>query len=403
MIDEFKEYITLRNLIFFFSFIAGWPCVFYLMGWLPHYQINYIILFIACALFILAKGIGDIPAEIRTIIFIQIIGWILFSFFHADGTYFTRILMLVITWLILRMQYEDSRQYGFCKLYDGWLSFQAICGTIGMILVVVGLLQPLSRFIEMDGRPGYFFGLFTTNTYLGGLVRNAGYFDEPGALAFWGMYALLLNKLFIKNKIVEYVLIGGLISTLSIAYFIQLSIYLLVFYRERTWKLVLTVSFVYLILRMISFYDDVFYQAIFGRFEFNSDTGTFAGDNRSELMERCWKIFCDNPLFGIGASVLASPEVAQQYGFVGANFFLNWAADGLVGGIITYLPLYSIYKLHIEKPIYRWVAFILLVGFLQRPYDSTQLLFPLLTYTLLLAGYKIEQDSTEDINKVNSL
>lgn len=370
MIGAIKEYLSLRNLIFFFSFIAGWPCVFYLIGWLPHYQINYIVLFVACLLFVLVKGEVDILSEVRKALFIQIVGWILFSLIHADSSYYTRILLLVITWFILRMQYNSSDQQGFCKLYNGWLSLQVILGSIGLILVIVGILHPFFMFREMDGRPGYFFGLFTTNTYLGGLVRNAGFYDEPGALAFWGMYALLLNKLFVKNKIVEYVLIGGLISTLSIAYFIQLALYLFVFYREKASKLVITFLSVYLILWLLASYDDVFYNAIFGRFEFDSDTGTFAGDNRSVLMERCWKIFCDNPIFGIGARALASPEVAKQYGFVGGNFFLNWAADGLVGGIITYLPLYSIWKLRSLDSVYTGVAIILLVGFLQRPYDQ---------------------------------
>lgn len=387
MIDHIKEYTTLRNLIFFFSLIAGWPCVFYLMGWLPHYQINYIALFVACILFVLIKGEYDIPSDVRFVIFIQIGGWILFSLIHSDGSYYTRILMLVITWFILRMQYNDSDQRGFCKLYNGWLSVQVGLGTIGLILVIVGILHPFFIFREMDGRPGYFFGLFTTNTYFGILVRNAGFFDEPGALAFWGIYALLLNKLFVKNKTVEYILIVGLISTLSMAYFIQLALYLFVFYREKTSKLVISFLSIYLVLWLVASYDDVFYKAIFGRFEFDSNTGTFAGDNRSMLMERCWKIFCDNPIVGIGASKLASPEIAKQYGFVGANFFVNWAADGLIGGIITYLPLFFIWKLRSLNPTYTGVAIILLVGFLQRPYDSSQILFPLLTYTLFLNGY----------------
>lgn len=38
-------------------------------------------------------------------------------------------------------------------------------------------------------------------------------------------------------------------------------------------------------------------------------------------MERCWRIFCDYPILGMGARNLVSPEVASKYGFVGANFF----------------------------------------------------------------------------------
>ena len=94
-----------------------------------------------------------------------------------------------------------------CKTYDVWLVVQAISGTIGILLVLGGLLQPIFKFVEMDMRPGYFFGLFTTNTYFGGLVRNAGFYDEPGALAFWGIYALIINKMFVKNTKIEILLI----------------------------------------------------------------------------------------------------------------------------------------------------------------------------------------------------
>ena len=100
--------------------------------------------------------------------------------------------------MFLEMQLSGER-LGFVKTYNLWLAFQVVAGSIGFILVLVGILQPIFEFRELDMRPGYFFGLFTTNTYLGGFVRNAGFYDEPGTLAFWGMYALIINKLFVDN------------------------------------------------------------------------------------------------------------------------------------------------------------------------------------------------------------
>ena len=56
-----KPYLKYRYLLYFFSFVAGWPCVFFLLGWLPHYTVNYIILFLLVFLFILAKGKSKVP------------------------------------------------------------------------------------------------------------------------------------------------------------------------------------------------------------------------------------------------------------------------------------------------------------------------------------------------------
>ena len=405
MIESIKSYISFENAIYFFALIAGWPCVFFLLGWLPNYQINYLALFAVCSIFVLFHRGGIVPSPISNCIIFQVVGWFFYSMIHFDSSYYTRIFLLAITFLLLRIQSNSHDWKGLARVYNGWLSLQIVCGTLGVILVLIGILHPIYRFIELDGRPGYFFGLFTTNTYIGGLVRNAGFFDEPGALAFWGMFAILINKICFDNKLIEAVLIIGLVSTASVAYFIQLALYLLVFYRKKTWKLILLVTLIYIALRIVSSSNQDMYNAIFGRFQFDETTGSFAGDNRSMLFRRCWDIFCDYPIFGIGARTLASPEIAQSYGFVGANFFLNWASDGLIGAFITYAPLYLIFKFgrHDEKFASIWL--IIIVGMLQRPYDSTQLLYPLMTYTIAFLIYqqKYSPEYILDCEYINSV
>ena len=42
MLVNICSYLKFRYLLYFFSLIAGWPCVFYLIGWLPHYTFNYL-------------------------------------------------------------------------------------------------------------------------------------------------------------------------------------------------------------------------------------------------------------------------------------------------------------------------------------------------------------------------
>ena len=387
MFEKIRPYLNFRYFLYFFSFIAGWPCVFYLMGWLPHYTVNYVLLFVMAMSYVIIRKCGQFDKPINDLILIQVFGWIFFSLIHMDTSYYTRIILLLTTFAILRIQQDEGGSLDFCKTYDVWLVVQAISGTIGILLVLGGLLQPIFKFVEMDMRPGYFFGLFTTNTYFGGLVRNAGFYDEPGALAFWGIYALIINKMFVKNTKIEILLIVGLLSTMSVAYFIQLAIYLLVFYRKQSWKLIMIAAVILITLKFITSYNEAMDSAFWGRFQYDESTGTISGDNRSVLMERCWRIFCDYPILGMGARNLVSPEVASKYGFVGANFFFNWAADGIVGAIITYLPLIYLFPLgRYDKKLYG-IGLLMLLGFLQRPYDSTQLLYPMMTYTIVYQAY----------------
>jgi hypothetical protein len=105
------------------------------------------------------------------------------------------------------------------------------------------------------------------------------------------------------------------------------------------------------------------------------------------LFESCQEIFLQHPIFGIGATNLCGPEIARKYGFVGGNFYMTFASDGIIGGIIAYLPLLALFALGRKNKEYAYAAIIMLIGYLQRPYDSTQLLFPLTLYTMLMYAY----------------
>lgn len=386
MLEKIKICLNFRSFLYFFSFVAGWPCVFYLMGWLPHYTVNYLLLFVLASFFVVLKNEYRVPRPIAILLVLQIVTWGIYSVIHDfDTSYFTRILMLSITYMFLEMQMSGEHD-GFIKTYNTWLVFQAVAGTIGFLLVVVGILQPIFEFREMDGRPGYFFGLFATNTYFDGLVRNAGFYDEPGALAFWGIYALLINKLFVNNKRVEILLIIGLISTLSLAYFIQITIYAFFFYKDKMRKLIsYSIAFV-LVLVVISSFNERLDNAIFGRLEYDEERGTIKGDNREKMTKICWELFKESPIVGQGASNLI--EVSQKRRvFVGANPNLTLACDGIVGQLIVWSPFFFLLALGRYEKKYGWTFWILIVGFLQRPYDGTQLLYPLMSFTIVLQAY----------------
>ena len=387
MLKFIITYLKYKYLLYVFALLAGWPCVFYLMGWLPDYTVNYVILFVlAGATALIKNAYRHVPKPIAIIISIQIFCWFFYTVFYQDSSYLTRVFLLFITLSILGIQLSYRDKYEFINTYNFWLVFQAVAGSIGFVLVFSGLLKPLSQFIEMDGRPGYFYGLFTTNAVFEGFIRNAGFYDEPGALACWGIFALLLNKLFIDNKKIEYLLIFGLISTLSMAYFVQLILYFFYFYKKQWKKLVLPViSFLILLISMASLDEGIDY-AIFGRFASNEQTGGLTGDNRTQLLLKTLNVFKTSPIFGVGATNL-STKYADDDSFLGANFFVNWAADGILGSLVTYLPFFLLFKLGKYKRQYKYAFLIIILGFIQRPYTDTILLYPLISYTLVLYAY----------------
>lgn len=393
-ITKYKKYVKFNSILFFFSLIAGWPCVFYLMGWLPNFQINFVVLFVFALIAVAFKRRLKVPKIVRNFILFQVFVWLFYSIIHGlDTSYYTRIFYLVLVYLILEIQVCSKDKMLFVKTFNFWLVAQIVLGTFGFFLVLFGILTPLFEFVEMDSRPGFCFGLFTTNTYLGNFVRVAGFFDEPGTLACWGVLALLFNKLFFDNKRVEVILCIGLFTTVSLAYFIQLIAYLLLFYQSSKKKtLSYMVACVGLLCVLSSINSDL-YDATFGRMQYDKSTGTIEGDNRTELVENSKNIFRSYPIFGAGARNLQ--DIASRKGlFFGANAYTNLATDGVVGLIIVLVPLLYLYHLRKYWKELGYAIVVIAIGLLQRPYDPTQFMFPLIIYTLFLQSYlKIKREN----------
>ena len=105
---------TYSELLYYFSFIAGWPCVFYLMGWLPHYILNYVILFVLTGCYVFCKNEYRIPKPIAAILLFQIIVWFFYVIIHGmDFAYFTRIFYLLICYFYISRNLKVSIYFLF--------------------------------------------------------------------------------------------------------------------------------------------------------------------------------------------------------------------------------------------------------------------------------------------------
>lgn len=317
-----------------------------------------------------------LPAPLVTCLLIQIGAWVVYAAMHSDSSYISRVFFIFLSALLLLLLVRKRLFFSFIDTYNRFIALQALLGVPVFFLYALGIIHPFAVFQNIDGRPLYFFGLTFSNSIAAGISRIAGFFDEPGALASWGIFALVFNKLTTNNRRVEIVLIVSLLFTLSVAYFIQLVLYFLFFYGTK----VKTMMPVLLILGAIALFtyrfvgenEQLMYLTV-ERFQ-----GGTIRSSRGEMTVDAKQIFLENPVIGIGAKEL------QSRGYFDDNPFEIPAKDGIIGLIITYLPILLVLLENIGNKKVLFGALILIAGYLQRPFHVN-----LLHYFMLYSFYLI--------------
>lgn len=294
---------------------------------------------------------------------IQLIAWLLFIVIHQDILYIERIIyMCAIYLMLLFLQNCDGGILKFFEKYDKFILYVAVGGCISFLLVFIFNLPPFISFINMDGREAGIFFLTSSNYQVGNIIRFAGLFDEPGAMAYWGIWTLLFNKLYYNDLRLERLLIFCLIFTFSMAYYIQIVFYF-IFFKLQSIKQVLMVSITGIILLIGAYHVSqeypVLYNLTFNRFQKN-ENGEIKGDNRSELAEKAKIQFIKSPVIGNGISKMSTME------YMADNPYETLAYDGIIGTIIVYLPFIVLMVIGDKKM--RLSVIILFIGFLQRPF-----------------------------------
>lgn len=359
-----------------FFILINPPCVINRFITFPSLIISGILIFLVFMVLFLVDSKRNmyLPKEITVLATITSITWFLYALYHGgDESYLTRIFFVWLTYLVLSVLYRKGLLHWFWHINNRFILVQAGLGLLCFVLVGVGVLKPLLTVYDLGiiHRPTYFFGITFSNSLNGNIVRSAGVFDEPGALAFWAIYALLINYCFIKDKIVNRYLPYFTVCTLSMAFFIQIAFYAVLKNAARLYRIVILIAFVLIAISFLKTTKDTdtdLYYYTLRRFELSDEKG-FEGNNRKEQTDNAYRTFMDNPYFGIGGRKAEHLATSAAYYRISDNPYEVLAKDGIVGFFVTYLPIiFIIFSGGLKNKKILIAIIVLLIGYLQRPF-----------------------------------
>lgn len=355
-----------------------------------------LLMFIIMSAFLLVEMIKGLKVN-KTVIFFFLLLLTFYSWqllYHSDDVYLTRLRMV---FMMLFLYFYISNVVGidaFVKVYVYMLVVILVSAAIATPLIMLNILKPFFEYISLDGRTGYYFGLTNSVVYYPfsnfSFVRVSGVFDEPGALNTWGIYALILNKAYLKNPKIEKILIIALCFVFSLAFYLIIIVYYILFYVKINLKnvtLLLTTVFLIIFVYSLKGTDhNIVYTETIGRLELGRD-GYFAGDSRTKLAEAAFEYFKTAPWLGIGQGTF--DDISNSGHFMHANIIAILASNGIIGFFVLPFLFWALVFDGIKKlftsDLIKYLVLILLL-FLQRP--EVEYVFSIIMLTVTFEALK---------------
>ncbi len=378
----FSKYLTPTLLLLLFT--SAYPFMFFAIDGHPYKYLIFLILviFIVCLMLKLTKFRFH---DLAVVIMGQIFLYLVLAYYHQDSLYLTVVIQLtgiLITFLFI-INFTNVEQLS--RFIIRLFVVIAICSALVFLLGFTGLIKPYSQLQNPDGSTLYNYIITFSNSVIfhneRQIIRSAGFFDEPGTLGFLIVHVLVLNRISINNRIYEIVLIVCGFSTLSVAFFISICIYLLfcLFSGKPGVLLLATLLLAGACLLIYSatpheLSEDlsrITYQRLLP-----TESRIIEADGRSELILEGLQINDSNVLFGQGMSATKSTTYNQ------ASIAGPYVQSGIFGLLAMFLPhLYFLIRMLVmnARLLHFALLAILLLNYLQRPFVVS-----LFTMTLIL-------------------
>lgn len=385
------NYKTLASIGIWIICLAGYPFDFrYALGY--PFMVPIIIGFLLLCELLIKKGLEHSIRTQKSLMLLYcclIFFWLFQMAIRCDLSYISNIfqvLCIIIIFLSIRNFVGVS---SISQQFIYFMIANCIGGTIIMLLLIAHNFPPLFQFTQHDGRLGSFYYLTFTNTVFDtgafSIIRYSGLFDEPGNVSYGCMFALIINRLTLKSRKAELMLLILPIFTFSLAHFVTAILYIIFFYWKRTklilWLVILLAcSFIILKSTKGTDYNRI-YSLTLERLE-QGDDGTIKGNNRENLKQNALIYFKENPILGKGKTAFEG-----NTGEIGANIFFYGALYGIVGYIFIYIIIYYLILFIIIKHnvMPEWheglkCCLLIIINLFQRP-DMTGI-FPLFSLTI---------------------
>jgi hypothetical protein len=347
-------------------------------------------------------------STVSFIFILQITTALLFFIIHKDFAYINLLFQILVPYILFIYVVSFLKIELISESIVKLVMFMGLMSVIIFFLGLIFNVNYYSVFENPDGRQGYNYIIAFTNSYTDfgftKFIRPAGFFDEPGSLAYYIILSILINDLTLRKNSVRYFLFIVGIFTTSIAFYLLMIVYGIIHMKKKQSFLVLIYVFSFLILLFSIFsllepeQQEIIYGSSVGRLlsiiSPSSIPNHFQADNRSDLISIAKEAIYDSPLIGQGISY-ASNQSSKFYGtFMGANILGIFGVHGVIGGLIfslhvVYYTFVSFFNKN-ESAICKKSCLLFLLLLIQRPDYIGGVIpyFSVLVLTILSKDYK---------------
>jgi|GEM_PF-2829472 len=358
----------------------------------------------------------QLSSNIAYIFLIQVILSIIYLIIHKDDGYLNFCFQIIFPFIIYL--YINS----FLKNREFQSSLLTVMATMGVLSILTFLLCLIitlpfyATFENPDGRTAYNFIISFTNVVFDigfvRIIRPAGFFDEPGTLAFYLIATLLINDLTFNNKVVRIIFIVAGVFTLSLAFYLIMLFYTILYLDRRLIKrgffmgVFIISAFLILYSKLAIEQQEIINSYTIGRLQDlvspDASEDYFKADNRTDLIDNSIEAIKDSPLIGQGISY-ASKEGGKFNGtFMGANLLGIFGVHGIIGGLIFSLHVFYYIIICFRKrnwlnvPQKSCLVYILLI--LQRPDFIGGILPYIVVLILVLSSLNYNMNESKNFN-----
>lgn len=358
-------------LLFFLLAVVLWSPVFPgFFGLQTAYFYLPLILLLCCVLYFW-KGL--VISELLVFLFL-LSSVLVFIVATQSATNLNRFIFIPFCFFIcVKLAKEKKFIERFCDWLTVFCIVAIVLAWISFFYVLAGG-EPQLEFPNPDGRPNRLYLTSLSNAVVGGVIRTAFIYDEPGAFSFVLVVAVIIREMLAKSRMISLLIFLGGLVTFSLIHVMVLAIYV---FLVLSFKFKIISALALMIVVSVT-YGDPRFGFFYDRFDSNSDNAGLS--NRTVQLENFYNVIADDPeVFFLGDynCHVREEKRCYEHGDISSSPVTPTYLGGIFLLIIQVLTHLALLSLMLKKRFF-FPAVAMTLLLLQRPY------FHLLGYQLLI-------------------